>query len=232
MVANAIQWPAAIFPRTAMFAKDIPSRSGGLSITGYEQVTVSTAGRWKARLTVPVMTENAVLAARALSAQMQGRAGTILVPKWEMYGVRNGNGRRFEQQGTAQYENPSIGGELNFDGSAFGQEEPTHATLAASASLGATQITVNLLDGEGPRPGQHFGIGNRLHLAANVWQATPEAPTTIRFWPPLRAAAASGARVTIDRPVCLMRFADDSQGELDLDFGRWGNITLELVEAS
>jgi hypothetical protein len=203
-----------------------------MSTTGYEQVTVSTAGRWKATLNVPVLTENAVLAARALSAQMQGRAGTILVPKWEMYGVRNGNGRRFEQSATAQYENPSLGGELNFDGSAFGQEEPTHATLAASAALGATQITVNLLDGEGPRPGQYFGIGNRIHLASHVWQATPGAVTNIRFWPPLRSAAASGARVILDRPVCLMRFADDSVGELALDFGRWGNITLELVEAS
>lgn len=231
MAANAIAWPAALFPQSSAFKMDVPIRSGGLSVTGYEQVTVSTAGRWRASLSVGVYTEGAVLAARALGAQMQGRAGTILVPKWEMYGVRNGNGRRFEQQGTAQYENASIQGETNFDLSAFGQEEETHATLAASAALGATQISVNLLDGEGPRPGQYFGISNRLHLASHVWQVEPGAATNIRFWPPLRSAHASGTRVILDRPVCLMRFEGDSAADLMLDFGRWGSLSLDLVEA-
>lgn len=231
MAANAIAWPAALFPRMSSFRMDIPSRSGGLSVTGYEQVTVSTAGRWKATLNIPIVRESAVLAARALGAQMQGRAGTILVPKWERHGPRNGNGRRFSQQGIAQYETTSVRGELNFDLSAFGQEEETHATLAASAALGATQISVNLLDGEGPRPGQYFGIGRRLHLASHVWQVEPGAATHIRFWPPLRSAHTAGTRVILDRPLCLMRFASDSAADLDLDLGFVGTLSLDLVEA-
>lgn len=227
MAANAMQWPAAIFPRQAMFHPDTPSRSGGLSITGFEQVTVSGAGRWKARLDVPITNENAILVWRAMLAQLEGRAGTILVPKWELQGPRDINGRRLEQIGSASYGE----GELNFDLSGWGQNDFTFATLAAAAGLGATQISLTLTNGRGPQPGQYFGIGNRLYLAHSVWQETTQSATQVRFWPRLRSASAAGTRVILDRPVCLMRLADDNSGELLLEFGRWGNASLDFIEA-
>jgi len=227
MAANAMQWPAAIFPRQAMFHPDTPSRSGGLSITGFEQVTVSNAGRWKARVDVPITNENAILAWRAMLAQLEGRTGTILVPKWELQGPRDINGRRLEQIGSASYAEDLY----NWDLSGWGQDEFTHARLASAAALGATQISLTLVNGRGPQPGQYFGIGNRLYLAHAVWQETPTSPTQVRFWPRLRAAASSSTRVILDRPVCLMRLADDTSGELSLEFGRWGNASLDFIEA-
>jgi len=227
MAANAMQWPAAIFPRQAMFHPDTPSRSGGLSITGVEQVTVSGAGRWKARVDVPITNENAVLAWRSMLAQLEGRAGTILVPKWELQGPRDMNGRRLEQIGTAFYSEDG----LNFDLSGWGQADFTFATLEIGALAGATQISLNLVNGEGPRPGQYIGIDQRLYLCSSVWTETLGGATRARIWPRLRTAAAAGTRVILDRPVCLMRLADDASGELMLEYGRWGNATLDFVEA-
>lgn len=230
MVAKARAWPAGIFPRGGFFHPDSTSRSAGQSISGSEQVTAGQT-RWRARFSGPIVTEESVLSWRAFVADMGGRAGTVLVPRWEEYGPVDLNGRRLSHVAAAPYDNGDPVGGLNFDLSAFGQDEPTHATLAASAGINATRISVNLSNVEGPRPGQYFGIADRLYLASRVWQVQEGGPTQIEFTPWLRATANSGTRVILDQPVCLMRFAQDQTGELELDMGLWGNGTLEFVEA-
>lgn len=226
MAANAILWPAGIFPRSGMFHPDSASRTGGQSLSGSEQV-VPTNPRWRASFKGPVVTEESVLSWRAFVGQMNGRAGTVLVPRWEEYGPVDVNGRRLSYVDAASYER----GGLNFDLSGFGQEEPEHAVLATAAAINSTRISVDLHDVEGPRPGQYFGIGDRLHLVTHVWQEAEGALTQLQFTPWLRAAAPEGSRLILDRPVCLMRFAQDQTGELELDMGRWGNGGLEFVEA-
>lgn len=222
-----IAWPLQLRVRSSSFHPDVPSRSGGLSITGFEQVTVSNAGRWRASVTLPLHREHQVLAYRALISQMQGRVGTILVPHFQAYRPRDINGRKFSTSRAASYgENGS-----NFDLSGWGQEEYTHATLEIGAALGATQISLNLVSGEGPQPGHYFGIGERLYLAHAVWQETPTSPTQVRFWPRLREPATAGTRVILDRPVCRMRLADDGSGEVSFDLARFGDATLSFVEA-
>lgn len=227
MAANAINWPAALLPRMVEFSPENQSKSGGLSMTGSEQLTISNAGRWRAKVTVSVRAESSNLALRAFVAAMEGRAGTVLVPKWERFRPTDVNGRELAQVPSAGYGC----NEFNFDLSGFGQSEFTHATLAASAAAGATQVSVNLLDGDGPRPGHYFGMGQRLYRSAAVWQANEGDPTQVRFWPRLRASDVSGTRVILDRPVCLMRFADDGSGESALSRAGSGRVTFDFVEA-
>lgn len=227
MAGNAINWPLAVFPKSAMFHPENQSRSGGLSMTGSEQLTVSNASRWRAKTTSPVLTEESVLAWRSFVSLMEGRAGTCLVPKWERYGIRNMNGREFDQVGAASYGDDG----LNFDLSGFGQTEYTHAQMHVPAAAGATQLRLIINDGDGPRPGQYIGIGQRLYMVQLAWQETETGPLFVQIWPRLRASVVMAERVILDRPVCLMRFANDQTGELELDFGRWGQGGLELVEA-
>ncbi|MGV8951191.1 MAG: hypothetical protein ACOH2M_08805 [Cypionkella sp.] len=227
MAGNAINWPSAVFPRSAMFHPENQSKSGGVSLTGSEQVTISNSGRWRAKATSPIMTEQSVLAWRAFVSLMEGRAGTVLVPKWDNYSIRDMNGRQFSEVGGATYED----GTLNFDLSEFGQSDLTHATLAASAALNATRLSVSVTDGAGPRPGQYISIGQRLYMVQLAWEEDEGDPLQLQIWPRLRSAAASGARVVLDRPQCLMRFANDQTGELELDYGRWGSGGLDMVEA-
>lgn len=234
MVLSAASWPAAVFPRSGAFWLENQSRSGGVSILGNEQVTVAPSSRWRARFSMPVATEATVLSYRAFVFGMGGRAGTVLVPKWEGYGPRDINGRRFEEQATALYgDDWNYHDGTNFDLSGFGQDDmPVYASLAAPAALNATQIAVNYEPGiDGLRPGQYFSIGSRLHAVTQTWQSDDESPAQIRFTPWLREGADVGTPVIIDRPVCLMRFADDVTGELELDMGLWGSGGIELVEA-
>lgn len=227
MAANAINWPGALLPRLVDFHPENQSRSGGLSMTGSEQLTISNAGRWRAKVTVSVRGESTNLALRAFVAAMEGRAGTVLVPKWEKFRPRDVNGRELSQV-------PSVGytcDDFNFDLSGFGQSDFTHATLAANAAQGATQISVNLLDGDGPRAGHYFGMGQRLYRCGSVWQVEEGDPTQVRFWPRLRSADLENARVILDRPVCLMRFADDNVGESALSRAGSGSVTFDFVEA-
>jgi len=222
-----MQWPIQLRPRSSSFHPDVPSRSGGLSITGYEQVTVSNAGRWRATITIPLRREPMVLAYRAMISQLQGRVGTILVPYFQAYRPSNINGRKLSTCPAASYDKDLY----NWDLSGWGQDDFTFATLASAASAGATQISLNLVDGRGPRPGHYFGIGERLYLANAVWQETPTSPTQVRFWPRLRAASTAGTRVILDRPVCRMRLADDASGEATFDLARFADVTLSFVEA-
>lgn len=227
MAANAISWPAAMLPRKVDFFPENQSRSGGLSLTGSEQLTVSNSGRWRATVSVTIRGEASNLALRQFVAIMEGRAGTVLVPKWEKFRPRNVNGRELSQVPSVGYEC----GVLNFDLSGFGQSDFVHADFAAAAAAGATQASLDLVDGEGPRPGHYFGVDNRIYRCASVWQVNEGDPTQVRFWPRLRAPVAEGARAILDRPVCLMRFADDGQGEAALNRAGSGVVTMEFVEA-
>lgn len=228
MAGYANPWPAEVFPARSLFHPENQSRSGGLSLTGSEQVIASNASRWRARLVMPVLSDASVLAWRAFVSLMEGRAGTALVPKWDNYGVLDMNGRQFGEEPIAAYGD----GVLNFDLTGFGQsDDQVHAQLAASAALGATRLSVTVNNGEGPRPGQYIGIADRLYMVQAAWKVAPEDSLRLQVWPRLRASASIGARVILDRPVCLMRFATDQTGELELDMGRWGAPGLEMVEA-
>lgn len=233
MVLSAATWPVHLWPSRSDFMLENQSRTGGVSILGNEQVTVAPSARWKARLMIPAMNERTILDWRSFVAGMGGRAGTVLVPTWNVFRTRDANGRRFDGKSSARW-----GGDLDQEGVAFdlsgwGQDDtPVYATLAETAALNATQIAVNYAPGiDGVRPGQYFGIGQRLYMVTQTWQEDEGEPTQIRFTPWLREDVAQGATVIIDRPVCLMRFAQDQTGELELDMGRWGNGGLEFVEA-
>lgn len=233
MALVAADWPVHLRPRRVRFRPENQSRSGGLSTLGNEQVTVAPSARWRASLTLPAVNERTILAWRAFVGAMDGRAGTVLVPNFDAFTARDGQGRRLRS-----YPSYGWGGDLEQDGVAFNlsgwgiDDSVVHATLAASAALNATQISVNYAEGiDGVRPGQYFGIGNRLHIVTQTWQVDDDSPTQIRFRPWLRAAVPSGTKVIIENPLCLMRFADDMTGDLDLDLGRWGTGEIEMVEA-
>lgn len=233
MAANAIQWPVPILPRQVHFTPAVQSRSGGLSLNGSEQVLISDAGRWQAKVVVALRGESSNLAMRAFLAQMAGRAGTVLVPKWDMFRPVDANGRKLSQVHAVDYEDDtsSDGGAFNFDLSGLGQIDMPSAQLATSAASGSTEIAITLIDGPGPQPGHYFGIGSRLYLASHVWQESIGGATKVRFWPRLRSAAPNGAPVILDKPVCLMRFASDDVGGDMLNRRGSGSMVLELVEA-
>lgn len=224
---NALPIPPALRPIRVGFSPENVSRSGGVSITGGEQVVASASGRWRARAVFNVLREDRVLAWRAFIASLNGRAGLLEIGPFDFHRPADANGRRVSNVEAAQVS--GLG--FLFDHSGFGQQDFTFATLAAGAALRATRITINAANSwQAPRAGQYFGIGQRLYIVTAIYRAANSGPWTVDFWPQLRAAASAGERIITDRPICLMRLASDEIGGLDLDFGRIGQASLDLVE--
>lgn len=229
---TAIGWFGALRPTNVLWHLENQSRGGGLSLEGSEQIVASGSGRWRARVEVSAIRaseshrEDAVLALRTLIAEMEGRVGEVLLPSFDAYVPRDSLGRKFSACAVA----PLGGGIYFFEHWGFEQTEIIHATLEGAAALRATTIVADILEGQGLRPGQYFGIGERLYRAKSVTPTTGSL-VSIRFGPPLREAVADGERVILDRPVCRTRFASDDTGELEIQMGRYGTCTLDFVEA-
>ena len=222
-----IPWPWQVIPRAAQWTIVGASRSGGRSITGAEQVVRSDAGYWRARFLIEFFGEENILAWRAFVASLDGRMGEVEVPTFDLYTRHDINGRRLNFYDAAHLAGASI-----FDHSGFGQEQLVQATLASSADIRATQITVDAQTSwQAPRPGSHFSIGNRLHRVIGAWRETQSDPWSVRFRPGLRAPAEAGAIVITDRTKCLMRLADDDMADPELDLGYRGEVEVDFVEA-
>lgn len=226
MAAKAMQWPIALPPRKVDFNIDQPSRSGGLSMSGSEQITVSPAGRWRATVSVAVRGEASNLALRAFVGNMEGRAGTVLVPKWEKYRPHDVNGRMFSQSIGSGYSCS----DFNFDLSGFAQSDIAYGLSKAAAAAGATRLSIEVLSGEGPRPGHYIGLGWRIYRVQNSWEV--DGLLQLQLWPRLRTAVPAGARIILDDPVCLMRFADDAAGDFSLSRAGSGIVSFDFVEVA
>lgn len=235
----AIPWPSILRPRTVSWTLENPSRTGGVSITGAEQVVASGASRWRCAMTIPAVREEWILSLRALAASLDGRAGEVEVPVFDVWTAADLRGARLSPEPTATFGAQSRA-PLLFDLAGLSQSPTNTLVMAASASAGATRINVATIgpDGEpvdaswlAPRPGTYIGIGARLHIVAGAWRAAPGDAWTLDIRPRLRAAVASGARVATDWPVSTMRLAADDAARLELEFGRFGEASIEMVEA-
>lgn len=225
----AVSWPASLNPTDVMWQLESTSRSGGASLTGSEQIVASDAGRWKASVALNLrgkFREEKVLAFRALMSQLSGRAGLVEMPVFDGY-------RPYTSAGRMMNDDASVGATDAFleDHAGFGQDSTVYATLAASAALGATQTSFTLAGAAPPRPGNYFTISSSLYLISQAWRDTSAGATFVTFSPRLRAAASSGATVILDKPRCTMRLAADNTGELMLTARRYGQVTVDLVEA-
>lgn len=205
------------------------SVSGGRSLAGTEQVVVGGGGYWTASLTIPIRRDEQVLAARALLAALDGRAGTLLVgpcdgrrANWpvDRYGRKLTPGfyRRRELDETP-YEDP-----IGIPSAAIS------ASLAEAAAIRATTCSIDVGYGSPLRAGQYFGVGQRLHVITGI-TATDGTVQTVTFRAPLRAAAAVDAPIELRKPVTSMRLASDDTGALDLSLSRFATLQLDLIEA-
>jgi hypothetical protein len=76
-----ISWDTTILPfHSVMFSRRNLSRSGGLTISGTEQVVQSSSDFWEAEATIKIRSREQRLAFRAYQAQNWGRTGQWLIP--------------------------------------------------------------------------------------------------------------------------------------------------------
>lgn len=210
-----------------------PSRGGGPGLDGTEQLVVAPGGgRWTWSVTIQVRTRDDVLDLDAFILGMAGRAGTAIVPifdgqraPWNVDPLTGG----FITPAKAAYDraidpaydtNPDTTGALAF-------------TLGAVAEMNATTLTVARATGGVIRPGMFLSIGAEMHVvtALDTPDAGGPATLSVSILPWLRDDHPAGTAVEFASPVCLARLASDDTGKLDLDLLRFGQVTLDFVEA-
>lgn len=204
-----LAWNPILVPSSETWRLQGGSRSGGRSLTGSEQVVVGPTGWWTASLTIPLNTRAKILAFRGMIAALDGRAGTVLVGPSD---VRQGP--------TTNDVNPQDR-VLMF-----------HAA-AADADLNATEMLLTRIRGGALLPGQHFSVNEHLHIISSVpnGESAGAGPFLVRFRPWLRQGVTADTPVDFRRPVCTMQLGSDDTGGFELQLGRFGTVTLELVEA-
>lgn len=221
-------WPTILRPRSILFEPQFNNRSGGMSISGVEQVVSSSAGRWRAVYGgIAVRNREHVKAFRALSVQLEGRLGTVVLPLCDKARAPwpSAGGKEVKGYGKIPHSDKA----LFYDKSGYYQPVIT-AHVAAGALLGATTIFLAVTYGGFLEPGQHFSLGNRLYRIQRVMGAAGPI-FELRICPPLRAAATFNDLAEFNRPVCLMKLATDDAMDLDLDLNRLGSPTVNFIEA-
>jgi hypothetical protein len=219
-----LPWPPGLNFTSWNIGRVMPSRSGGVSLSGLSQDVVSDAGYWRMSVAFDMITRDRHLIARAFDARMNGQAGRVLMPF---------NDCRFAP--AADYAPLPATSGLWSGGADWSDGSRWHvlvhvAGTAAAAARRATSIAVTMAGSPRIRSGQYFGIGERAYQITDVAGTMPN--LTLQFWPPLREAVTAGTEVAFDhRVVCKMKFAN-AEG---LDLGQTlatpiGRVTAEFVE--
>lgn len=107
---------------------------------------------------------------------------------------------------------------------------PAITVTAAAAPINATSLVLTVTTGSAIIEGHLFSIAGRLY---NVMQSIPAGGGVynVDISPWLRAAISAGTACEFTNPTCLMRFATDAEGKLDLMAGIIAHPEINLVEA-
>lgn len=214
-------WPRhLLIPTTVKIAPQSPSRSGGQTAAGGEQVVKSPAFRWSITFTdIPLYTPDHIRVFRSIEGQLDGRANPILVPIFDADRA------------------PALPPVATFsDGSTFSDGTglvgaSTAIELTADQAINATDLPVSWpAGGPAPTAGQHFSLGQRVYRIIKIATSdgTTTATLTIRPW--LRDAWPAGTMLQFDNPHCLVRLAKDDGMAADLDHWRFGKPSVDFVE--
>jgi hypothetical protein len=193
-----------------MFARRNLSRSGGLTLSGIEQVVQSSSDFWEASLTLKLRRYEQVKAYRAIQALNFGRSGEWLIPAL--------GGFEFEL---------SFGDDFGDDFTSGTPAISAHVTSAMGIGGRVLHFTMDNPIYV-PHAGDYFGIGDRLYLIGAI--SGSGGTYTVDHAPGLRIDALVGTMMNFSSPCCRMRLAQDNIGQMNLDLLRFADVSLSFVE--
>lgn len=246
----AIVWDTNTLPfHSIMFNRRNLSRSGGLTISGIEQVVQSSSDFWEAQATIKIRNRQQIFAYRAYQAQNFGRTGEWLIPVCDAPttiltggggstaggGFSSGFSSGFSGGGVATAAGPTVITPVDITGRVnFTAAKGSNAINFRVGAPGFNPAYPTAVVPWAPVPGRFFSIGSRLYLIKTVSNAPPllAGNFIITFAPKLRfdAPALTTPTMEFGRPACLMRLAQDDIGQLNLDMLRFSDVSLNFVE--
>lgn len=205
---------------------DARGRSAGDGVTGDGQVVYSSRAKWVARLDVMLTRRDRILAWGAIMARMRGRVNLLRICLCAPYrplprDILSPSDLALVEAGLPHSDDSFFSDDTGYSYS------PTVSILAA-APAGSTSLSIDgdeindLLE-----PGHWFSISDWLYRVTGM--SGSGAATVITFEPPLRRAVTTANEIALDASV-IMAFETDAEGRSQLDAGRRGTATLNLVE--
>ncbi|WP_139251313.1 hypothetical protein [Kaistia soli] len=160
----------------------------------------------------------------AVRSSLRGRSGLIEVPVWSRESAPYAGGvwtpRLVPYDDGATFD----------DGGLHDNGPGVEIRMHASASIGATVVTLRLVLGSEQLSGIRFSYGGALYetgLALSVEGDLWEVPV----FPAIRAVIPSDADLEIERPTCIMHLATDREMDVTFSRSQVDKPTVNFVEA-
>lgn len=229
-------WPLRILTPTAI-GLDLywPTRSTGEALGGDEQIGSALSARWQLSLTFSINREARVRTYRGVKASLKGRYVAVRFPIFDPFRVSvvDAGGLPLTPGGI-----PFSDGAFFSDGTGFASPDVT-TTVTAVAALRSETIeldvgSINDALGFGQflsvlDPALPLNAQDWLHVITDVGELADE-KRTFTIAPPLRNAVSIGDEVKIGRPMSLFRLKDDMSGSVSMQYGRFGQPSMDFVE--
>lgn len=223
-MVDTVEWPSnlRITDRTDP-ALEYFSRSGGISLSGQEQVISSLTSRWRFSFEVPILEKSAARSFRVVKHKARGRFNYFRVRICDHYRITR-------RDVLAVYDGvaiPHSDGALFSDDSGYALANPESSILNAyAAGVDTIEIDANPFSGAFSG-GVFFSINGWLHLVEE-WSLDAGA-IEMKFSPPLRRPVVIGDTADFDAKF-VGNLETDTMGELILKVGKFGGVQLTLVE--
>lgn len=228
------QWPCVLIPQGFGFYPSVAARFGPQPLGAPPQRVVSGAGHWRASMPGLKLYGKRIAAFRALIfSHLDGGVNAFMMPSFDRANspvwLADAPARFVALRGGTPFSDDATFS----DGTMFGPPATDDLyTVAVAAARGATTLQINLDCGVPFRP-CFFGLGTgdarRLYYADWATPLSGDATkATVKFWPPLRAAASAGDGLEIDTPSCPVVMTSDPA--LVLDQMRTGSLSLDFAE--
>lgn len=202
------------------------TRSGGMSINGFEQIVSPLSSRWEWSISIPIFNSIHMRAYRAFLAQMQGRFNYARIRVCDQY--RMSRREQGAVPGGADFSVTHSDDTTFSDGTGYDAAQGSRR-IPNSLPAGARSLKFN--PGFDLVPGTFFSLNGWLYQWTKVdeYDVDMSPNRTWHFMPPLREAAAALDEINFDA-ISLWRLASDDQGGVNLRIGRFGTATLRFVE--
>ena len=214
-------------PATPHFAQ--PDRSGGRSVTGFEQIVRGVGGFWQVELDLRLRGVAQYAAWQGVLAQLEGRANVLRLPLcgcWQSKLWRDALGIE-----TSDAELPFSDEALFSDGAGFSADLVPTAGTVGDAPLGEYRVTFDVAEGFAVVPGMWFSVADRFYRVRAVLDRDGSR-VTVAVQGLLRAAIPAGSVVELARPTGLFRLRSNDVGEPEAVVpGRSWTVPLKLDEA-
>lgn len=200
------------------------NRSGGVAIDGSEQVISPLSERWSYRVNVPIRNADEIRSLRVTVSKLKGRYNYLRLNLCDQYRItRKDVGAVNPGKSWVPFSDDAPFS----DGVGFALARVNSPVMIAAAE-GADIVYIRASDFAGTMTaGVFFSIDGWLYLV-DGWDLIGS-NYRIQFSPPLRRPATVSSTADFSaRSIWIL--TDDEVGRLDLQIGRLGTVTFDLIE--